>query len=140
MVEKLSKRGEPGGYITYDDIIALALAKTQLTEFTADSDVWQSALHEVQESFKEKIEALSMMFFDTSRPAIPPQSQEFYELISVLSESDLISLPNPTFQRIVMDDNQREKVHELEDELLVDYQEDIDGIANILKEKLRYTP
>lgn len=129
---------DPSAYITYDDVIALALAKTRLTEFTADSNTWQAALYDIRETFKSDIKELNLMFFDTSRgPLLPPQSQEFYELISVLAESELISLPNPHYKRICMDEPQKQKVKELEEQLLAPYNPYIDKIAKILEDRLK---
>ena len=127
---------EPHAYITFDDVIALALANTQATKFTADSQSWQKVLYEIREKYQDKIPELKMMYFDESRSDIPPQSEEFYQLINILSASKLISLPNPTFEHILMDDPRKERAKNLEERLLQRYKDHIAGIAGMLEGEL----
>ena len=127
---------DPHSYVTFDDIFALALAKTKSTEFIADSSKWQEALYAIREEYKNRISELKTMYFDESRSDISPQSDEFYQLISILSASKLISLPNPTYERILMNGTQKERARGLEEKLLEHYAEYIEEIADILQEKL----
>jgi hypothetical protein len=127
---------DPHSYVTFDDIFALALAKTKSIEFHAESSKWQEALNDICEKYKDRIVELKTMYFDKSRSDISPQSDEFYQLISILSASKLISLPNPTYERICMSDKQKERARELEEKLLAHYAEYIGEIADILQEKL----
>lgn len=126
---------EPHAYITFDDVIALALANTESEKFTADSQAWQQALYKVRKAYQDKIPELKMMYFDESRSDIP-QSEEFYQLINILSSSKLISLPNPAFEHILMDAPQKERAKSLEEHLLQRYKDDIAGIAGMLEGEL----
>lgn len=126
---------EPHAYITFDDVIALALANTDSEKFTADSQAWQRVLYKVRKAYQDKIPELKMMHFDESRTDIP-QSEEFYQLINILSSSKLISLPNPAFEHILMDAPQKERAKSLEERLLQHYKDDIAGIAGMLEGEL----
>jgi hypothetical protein len=130
------KSREPASYITFDDIIALALARTKSCQFFADSGKWQQALYEVRERYKDRIPQLEMMLFDESRSDIPPQSEELYQLINIMSAAKLISLPNPAFEHILMNKEQKERTIKLEEKLLQPYKEYIGNIAQILENKL----
>ena len=127
---------EPHAYITFDDVIALALANTKSEKFTADSQAWQQALYKVRKAYQDKIPELKKMYFDESRSDIPPQSEEFYQLINILSSSKLISLPNPAFEHILMDAPQKKRAKNLEEHLLQRYKDDIAGIAGMLEGEL----
>ncbi len=127
---------DPRSYITFDDIIALALAKTKSNQFNASSSKWQEVLYDIRERFKGEIVELRMMLFDESRSDIPPQSEEFYQLINILSAAKLISLPNPTYENILMDNLQKERAVSLEERLLRKYENHINDIADIIEEKL----
>ena len=127
---------DPHSYVTFDDVIALALAKTKSTIFVADSNKWQEVLYDIREKYKDRIPELKTMFFDESRSPLPPQSDEFYQLINILSASKLISLPNPTFEHICMDKSQKRRVENLEEKLLEGYEQHISEIGQMLEEKL----
>ena len=127
---------EPNAYITFDDVIALALANTDSEKFTADSQAWQKALYKVCKAYQDKIPELKMMYFDESRSDISPQSEEFYQLINILSSSKLISLPNPAFEHILMDAPQKDRAKSLEERLLQHYKDHITGIAGMLEGEL----
>ncbi len=77
-----------------------------------------------------------MIYFDESRSDIAPQSEEFYQLINILSSSKLISLPNPTYEHICMGKSQKRRAINLEEELLKHYEGYIEEIAEILEGKL----
>jgi hypothetical protein len=127
---------DPHSYVTFDDVIVLALANTNTDKFFADSNRWQHVLHAIREKYKDRIPELKAMFFDESRSDIPPQSEEFYQLINILSASKLISLPNPSFEHIVMNPTQKECARNLEDHLLQSYHDCIADIASMLEGEL----
>jgi hypothetical protein len=123
-------------YTTFDDIFALALAKTKSSRFVADSNKWQKVLYNVCQEYKDRIPELRTMFFDESHPPLVPQSDEFYQLLSILSASKLISLPNPTFEHICMDKSQKRRATNLEEKLLKHYEEYIENIGQMLEKEL----
>jgi len=115
-VEKLEKMqgSEEEEFTTFEDIFALALANTTRSiRFTADSDAWHEVLYEVCEEYRDKMPELRVIFFD-ERPPLPPQSDEFYQLITTLSMCGLISLPNPNYELIVMSEEQKRRAQEME--------------------------
>ena len=57
---------DPHSYVTFDDIFALALAKTKSTKFVADSNTWQQVLYDIRQRYKDKITELRMLYFDES--------------------------------------------------------------------------
>jgi len=127
---------DPSGYITFDDIFAIALAKTKSNKFVADSDKWQRVLYDVHQKYQDKIPELTSIFFNESRTALSPQTDAFYELLNILSASKLISLPNPSYEYIVMDAEQKERVINLENYVLIRYKEHITEIADMLERAL----
>jgi len=127
---------DPHSYVTFDDVIVLALANTSTEKFLADSNRWQRVLHAIREKYKDRIPELKAMFFDESRSDLSPQSEEFYQLINILSASKLISLPNPSFEHILMDSTQKERARKLEERLLQCYHDHIADIASMLEGEL----
>lgn len=122
-------------FTTFEDIFALALANTDHFRFKADSDEWHRVIYEVCEEYRDKIPQLSVIFFEDRHP-LPPQSSEFYQLITTLSISGLISLPNPNYEFIVMGDNQKKLARKLESKRLAKYKDDIQKITEILDKQL----
>ena len=128
-------KNDPEEYITFDDIFALALTNTKGNRFTSKSGKWHQALYDVCQEYRDKIPALGEIFFD-SRPPLYLQTDQFYQLISTLSTSGLITLPNPDYKFIQMSKPQKKYAEELEQELLEKYKEHIAGIAEILQDQL----
>lgn len=122
-------------FVTFEDIIALSLANSQHSRFKADSNEWHILLYEVCQEYQGKIPELEVIFFQ-ERPPLPPQSKELYQLITTLSMSGLISLPNPNYEFIVMDNTQKELTKKLETERLKKYKDYIAKITELLDERL----
>jgi hypothetical protein len=136
-MEKLEKeKGEKGEeFTTFEDVFALALANTQNSRFKADSNEWHKVIYKVYKDYVEKIPQLRVIFF-RERPPLPPQSKEFYQLITTLSMSGLITLPNPSYEYIVMENPQKERARALENERLEKYKDYIGEIAALLDKHL----
>lgn len=136
-MEKLEKMqgSEEEEFITFEDIFALALANSKSAHFKADSDEWHKVLYEVCEEYRDKMPQLEVIFFE-ERPPLPPQSKEFYQLITTLSMSELISLPNPNYEYIIMDHTQKERTRELEGKRLDKYKNYIRKITELLDDRL----
>ena len=122
-------------FTTFEDVFALALANTGSSRFKANSDDWHKFMFEVWEKYKGKIPQLSVIFFENRSP-LPPQTSEFYQLITTLSMSGLISLPNPNYEFIVMDEKQRQRTKKLETKRLTKYKDYIRNITELLNERL----
>lgn len=127
---------DPRCYVTFDDVFALALARTKSERFVAESHKWQEVLYEVWRKYKDRIPALKAMFFDESRKPLPPQTDALYQLLNVLSASRLVSLPNPNFEYICMDSSQKRHARDLEEDLLDRYSDYIQEIGQVLEERL----
>lgn len=136
-MEKLKKMqsSEEEEFTTFEDIFALALANTEHHRFTADSDKWHKLLYEVCEKYRDKIPQLGVIFFE-ERPPLPPQSNEFYQLLTTLSMSGLVSLPNPNYEYIVMEQVQKVHTQELEEKRLDKYKGYIQKITKLLDDRL----
>ena len=136
-MEKVKKvhGSEEEEFTTFEDIFALALANSKCSHFKADSNAWHQMLYEVCEEYRDKMPQLGVIFF-RERPPLPPQSKEFYQLISTLSMSGLISLPNPNYEFIVMDRKQKKRVRELEGKRLDKYKDYIQKITELLDGRL----
>lgn len=136
-MEKLGKMqgSEEEEFTTFEDIFALALANTKSARFKADSDVWHQVLYEVCQKYRDKMPQLRVIFFKEWRPLLP-QTKEFYQLITTLSISGLISLPNPNYEYIVMDDDQKKRARELEGKRLDKYRDYIGKVTELLDERL----
>jgi len=136
-VEKLEQMqgSEEEEFTTFEDIFALALANTKSSHFKADSDEWHNVLYEVCEEYRDKMPQLGVIFFD-ERPPLPPQSNEFYQLITTLSMSGLISLPNPNYELIVMNKEQKKRAQEMEGQRLDKYKKYIQKISKLLDARL----
>ena len=136
-MEKLKKvhDSEEEEFTTFEDIFALALANTEHSRFKADSNEWHKVLYQVYEEYADKMPQLAVIFFK-ERPPLPPQSKEFYQLITTLSMSGLITLPNPSYEFIVMESAQKERARELESKRLNKYKDYIGKITELLDERL----
>ncbi len=122
-------------FTTFEDVFALALANTNSNRFIADSKSWHKVLYEVCDKYREQIPQLGIIFFK-ERPPLPPQSREFYQLINTLSISGLISLPNPDYAYIVMDDDQKKRTRDLETKRLGKYEKQIQDISAMFEKHL----
>ncbi len=127
--------GENEEFTTYEDVFALALANTNSERFKANSDDWHRIMYEVCEKYRDKIPQLSVIFFE-NRPPLPPQSNEFYQLITTLSMSGFISLPNPNYEFIVMEGKQKKLAKKLEKKRLTKYKDYIQDITELLDNRL----
>lgn len=136
-MEKLEKvqDSEEEEFTTFEDIFALALANTEHSHFKADSNAWHRVLYDVYKGYRDKVPQLGAIFFE-ERPPLPPQSKEFYQLITTLSMSGLITLPNPSYEFIVMERTQKERAREMEGKRLDKYKEYIQKITELLDERL----
>lgn len=122
-------------FTTFEDIFALAIANTEHSLFKANSDDWHRVMYEVCEEYRDKIPQLSVIFFE-DRPPLPPQSNEFYQLITTLSVSGLISLPNPNYEFIAVGEKQKKRIKKLEEKRLIEYKDYIKKITELIDNRL----
>ena len=134
-MEKTTKVPDTEEITTFEDVFALALANTKHNYFKADSKEWHRTLHEVCNKYQKDIPELGVIFF-RERPPLPPQTKAFYQLINTLSMSGLISLPNPDYAFIIMDQGQKTLASNLETKRLEKYKNQIEKISEIIDERL----
>lgn len=123
-------------FMTFEDILQLALAQTGTTQFTADSHKWSAALHQVCDRFAGDVPELAVISF-TERPPLPPQSDEAYQLITTLAKSGRIGLPNPRLHKIVMSKTEKARITQSKGAVQAKYGDIIKEIAAILEERLQ---
>ncbi len=135
MKEIEEMRGTEEEFTTFEDIFALALANSKHSHFKADSNEWHRVLYQVYQEYRDKVPQFGVIFFK-ERPPLPPQSKEFYQLIATLSMSGLITLPNPSYEFIVMEREQKERARKLEGKRLDKYKSYIREITKLLDQRL----
>lgn len=75
----------------YFDVLALAVGKTRRLTFTSDPVAWNRVIHDFKEETKQKApELLSRIHFYTSRPPLPPLSEEVDQFLSTMRMSGLL--------------------------------------------------
>ncbi len=130
-------------FITYHDIFSLALALTSIQEFSSDTMDWHRAIYEICQKYRESIPELKCIYFDHSRPPLPPMANEVYDLQFVLmmsGELEGLGLNPDHIMRIPK--GERPKIKKDETPRLAKYIEQIEDMAKIfdkhLKVKRRY--
>jgi hypothetical protein len=125
----LQKYEEFRSFFTYENVLTYALALTGESEFDSNPEKWQE--------YKKQIPELQWIYF-TSRPPMPPQSEQVDQLLKLLANSREVSLPNPDFPAIVMNGEKRELIKKREEgRLSKAYQEKLKAISLLLKDKLK---
>lgn len=123
-------------FTTFVDVIALALAESSETEFSAETHKWAEALYDICQSYASEVPELRSITF-IERPPLPPQSDQVYEMLTSLAKSREISLPNPQFERIVISDQQKDRIRSAIGENSSKYPEKIlRDISKILETRL----
>lgn len=132
---KREKYDEFRSFFTYENALTYALALTGEDEFDSDPDKWHEVIYEIWDKYREQVPELKWLYF-TSRPPMPPQSEQVDQLLKLLSNSREASLPNPDFPAIVIDESKRQIIKKREEKRLLKYQEQMKAISQLLKDKL----
>lgn len=75
----------------YFDVLALAVGKTRSLAFSSDSVAWNQVIYDFKEQIKNRApELLSRVHFDTSRPPLPPLSEEVDQFLGTMRMSGLL--------------------------------------------------
>lgn len=125
-------------FITFEDIIALALARSNKQNFSARTEPWCKALMEVRDRYLTQIPELSEIYF-TERPPLTPQSDQVYQVFTTLARAGEISLPNPQLEKIVIKKSHKNRIRKAIGNSLTKYDPLIDEIRRILEEKVAIT-
>jgi hypothetical protein len=134
--KKLQKYEEFRSFFTYENALTYALALTGEENFDSDPEKWHEVIYEICRQYKEKVPELKWIYF-TSRPPMPPQSEQVDQLIKLLANSREVSLPNPDFPAIIMSKDKRELIKKREGSRLAKYKPEIESISQLLKDKLK---
>jgi hypothetical protein len=132
---KRDKYDEFKSFFTYENALTYALALTGESNFDSDPDKWHEVIYEIWDKYREEVPELKWIYF-THRPPMPPQSEQVDQLIKLLANSREASLPNPEFPAIIMNEGKRDLIKKREEKRLSTYQKQIEGISQLLKEKL----
>lgn len=125
-------------FITFEDIFSLALAYTSIQIFSSDNLDWHKAVYEICEKHKQSIPELERIFFDHSRPPLPPMAEEIYTLrFHLMICKELEGLDTLQGYILRIPDGARPKIIRREEELLAKYLEQIRDMAEIFDKHLK---
>lgn len=125
-------------FTTFEDIFALALARSNKQHFSASTEPWCKAMLEVRERYSTQIPELNDIYF-TERPPLPPQSDQVYQVFTTLARAGEMSLPNPQLEEIVIKNSHKNRIRKAIGNSLTKYDPLIDEIVRILEEKVAIT-
>ena len=120
-------------FTTYVDVFALALARSSKTHFRADTNSWASVMYKVCQEHKTRLPLLREVSF-SERPPLAHQSDQVYELIAVLAKAGELSLPNPQFEHIAIDEPRKERIRNAIGDRLAEYNDVIGEITKIIED------
>ncbi len=133
--DRQSKFEQINSFITFEDVIALALARSKKHSFKSNTTPWCEALLELKNKYSDKIPELQEIYFN-DRPPLPPQSDQVYQIFTTLARSGEMSLPNPQFVKIVISKSQKNRILRALGHSLDKYDALINEIVPILEEKV----
>ena len=122
-------------FTTFEDIFALALARSKKQRFSASTEPWCQAMLEVKDRYSNQIPELNDIYF-MERPPLPPQSDQVYQVFTTLARSSEMSLPNPQLKEIVIKKNHKSRIRKAIGNSLTKYEPLMDDIVRIMEEKV----
>jgi len=131
--ERQSKYGRVKAFTTFEDIIALALARSKRQNFSASTEPWCKAMLELKKRYSDLIPELKDIYF-SERPPLTPQSDQVYQIFTTLARAGEMSLPNPQFEKIVINNIHKTRIRKVIGDSLSKYDSLIDEIVPILEE------
>ena len=137
--EKLQKYERfRSSFLTYENVLTYALALTGEDEFDINHDKWHQVIYDICQKYRDSVPQLKWIYF-TFREPMPPQSEQVDQLIKLLPNSREVSLPNPDYPTINMNETNRELIKKREGKRLSPYKKELQGISQLLKERLKVT-
>lgn len=125
-------------FITFEDIFSLALAFTSIRAFSSDTMDWHRAVCEICRKYKESIPELRPIYFDYSRPPLPPMTNQVYTLKSTLMMcGELEGLDVLSGHILRIPKGVRPKIRQREKGRLANYLEQIKDMAKIFDKHLK---
>ena len=125
-------------FIAYEDIFSLALAFTSIRQFSSDNMDWHLAVYEICQEYRESVPELRHIYFDHSRPPLPPMADQVYTLQATLmmcGELEGIDVFLGHILRIPK--GVRPKIKKREQRRLANYLEQIKDMAKIFDKHLK---
>ncbi len=121
-------------FITFDDIFSLALAFTSIRTFSSDIMNWHRAVYEICQKYKKSIPELRPIYFDHSRPPLPPMADQVYGLKFTLMMSGELEWSGHILR---IPEKVRPKIRRREEGRLANYLEQIKDMAKIFDKHLK---
>ena len=134
--KNLQKYEQFRSFFTYENALTYALALTGEEKFDSNPDKWHQVIYDICQKYRDQIPQLKWIYF-TFRPPMPPQSEQVDQLIKLLANSREVSLPNPDYPTINMSKENRDLIKKREAGRLAEYQEQLQAISQLLKDKLK---
>lgn len=135
-INRQTKIDQVKAFTTFEDIFALALARSNKQHFSASTEPWCKAMLEAKERYSTQIPELRDIYF-MERPPLTPQSDQVYQVFTTLARAGEISLPNPQLEEIVIRKSHKNRIRKVIGSSLTKYDDAlIDGIVRILEEKV----
>lgn len=122
-------------FTTFEDIFALALARSKKRHFSAGSGPWCKAMFEICRRYSSEVPELQDIYF-SERPPLPPQSDQVYQIFTTLARAGEISLPNPQLEHIVVHNTHKTRIRRAIGDSLSRYDGIMGDIVRILEEKV----
>ncbi|MDP3990952.1 MAG: hypothetical protein Q8P63_01510 [Candidatus Nealsonbacteria bacterium] len=113
-------------FVSYIDILTLALAESAMCRFDPDIDKWHAAVLEIWKKYKDEIPELKRICFVDDRHPLAPMSDQVYSLRIVLARSGEMPMSPKVKRQIIKREETR----------LAKYAEEIKGIAAIFEKHL----
>ena len=125
-------------FITFEDIFSLALAYTSIRIFSSDAMDWHRAVYEICQKYRESIPELRPIYFDHSRPPLPPMADQVYTLQTTLMMcGELEGLDVLSGHILRIPKGVRPKIRRREQGRLANYLEQVKDIAKIFDKHLK---
>ncbi len=125
-------------FITYHNVLTLALAYTSIEDFNSDNMKWHKAFYEICQKYQDSIPELESIFFDHSRtPPLPSMSSQVYELRTLLGMCGELQDMGPFFKVTRMPQEIKERIKKREKERLAKYENQIRDMSKIFEKHLK---
>jgi hypothetical protein len=125
-------------FITFENIFSLALAYTSIQHFSSDNMDWHRAVYEICQKYRESVPELKPIYFDHSRPPLPPMAAQVYTLqttLMICGELEGLNVLSGHILRIPK--GIRPKIKKREVRRLANYLEQIKDMAKIFDKHLK---
>ena len=124
--------------MTYQDVLAVALATTTSTKFDADPERWQQVIADFQERFQQDEPSLLEGVRFRRYGPYAPYSEEVEGFFRVMARSGLLSLGNPSYEVYEMTPDIKSAILASHSALLQEHGSVIAELAKDIDEQVRH--